>query len=82
MRRSAGVVCIGALHSFRYWVVSATTCTVGESPTQLWMGIEVIFRREDGEESKGVVKFIIILFHILLACNLLSKSQRQQFYWT
>ena len=82
MRQSAGIVCIGALHSFRYWVVRATTCAVGESPTQLWMEIEVIFRREDGEESKGVVKFIIILFHILLACNLLSKSQRQQFYWT
>lgn len=79
MRRSAGIVCIGALHSFRYWVVRATTCAVGESPTQLWMEIEVIFRREDGEESKGVVKFIIILFHILLACNLLSKVEDSSF---
>ena len=59
-----------------------TTYAVGESPTQLWMEIEVIFRRWDGEESKCVAKFIIILFHILSACNLLSKSQRQQFYWT
>ena len=79
MRQSAGVVCIGALHSFCYWVVRATTCAVGESPTQLWMEIEVIFRREDGEESKGVVKFIIILFHILLACNLLSKVEDSSF---
>ena len=79
MRQSAGIVCIVALRSFHYWVVRATTCVVGESPTQLWMEIEVIFRREDGEESKGMVKLISILFKILLACNLLSKVEDSSF---
>ena len=71
MTQSSGIVYNCALHSVRYWVVRATTWAVRESPTQLWMQTEVIFRREDGGESKGVVKFIIILFHVLLACNLL-----------